>query len=278
MSLENSFGDMVHLLSFRTTPKSYQILLDAALKVVAEREILMPITPADIFQRHEFLGGKQKRLRADNLKDATRESLRELYDSHWKTSFAEALSYRLVRDFLVFAVSKDDAFKSPAILLTGHEIEGFILAKHPVTQNPKVGRLRFYSKSSKTSFKKGNEEAKDMDALAKKFQQETSSLSDQQIIQLVTNALRNYYHLEKIELFRTTRELHTRRAKKMFIYILTKLTPLDADTVSEVLDLNKAYITASMSVFTNHINHSIILQEELTGILASIIASIETNE
>jgi len=278
MSLENPFGDMMHLLSFRTTPESYQILLDAVLKVVTEREILMPITPADIFQRHEFLGGKQKKLKADNLPDASREMLRELYDSHWKTSYTEALSYRLVREFLRFAVSKGDAFNSPAILLTGDEIEGFILVQHPATHNPRIGKLRFYSKSLKTSFKKGDEEAKDLDALSKQFQQKTISFSYEHIIQLVADTVKSYYNLEESELFGGGRELPARRAKKMVNYILTRMTTIDQDKVSEVFDLNKAHVTASMSVFDEDLSHSKILQEELTGILASIIASIETSK
>ncbi len=276
MSSKNQFGDMQHLLIFRTNPGSYQILLDAAIQVITERETLMPITAADLFQRHLFLGGKLKRLiLANDNSTVSKEELRHLYKSPWKTTPAEASAFRLVKEFLAFSVTQGDSIRSPAILATGHEIDGYVLKAKADRTNPKIGEMSFYSQGLKTSYKNGDHTPKDLDHFLNLAKRNTNHLSEEQKTALTIQATAEYYKTNNTELFGKHRAAHILRARKMIVYILAEIVIIERQKVADVFSNKKANVASTIGVFSDHLLHATVLQEELADILALIVKKTE---
>jgi hypothetical protein len=280
MSQEHPFGDLTHLLIFRRNNSSYQVLLAAAIEVVTQRETLMPITPADLFQRHFFLGGNIKKLNLANSTEekATRKELRALYDQPWQTTYEESFAFRLIREFLVYAVVRGDAFKSPAFLLTGHEIEGFVLCARTNSENPKIGDLCFYSKGLKTSYKNGNRSAKELGKFIRLLKRKFRSISEGARTTLTVNSTAEYYKTNDEELFGKHRAAHILRARKMIVYTLAYIAEVDKQKVADVFNNKKVNVISSMDVFSDNLEHAEILQEELADILALILQKIIKSE
>ncbi len=278
MSQSNPFGDMMHLLCFRHNPASYTILLKAVLEVITERETLMPITPADVFQRHHFLGGKQRVINARSENPVTAEELRHIYRMPWSTNADEALSRRLLRDFFSFMVVKGDAVKEPAILATGDEIEGFVLMARQNRYNPPVGGLRFYHSSKLESFKKGDASAIDIYKLTAELRNLLRGKTEEERIKIVWDGLQKYYGVSKTQLLGRHRAYVVLRARKMITYILAVSINLPREKAAAVFKNKKANVISVLKNFTEDLKDTPSLREELADILSELVSGLKEDQ
>ena len=143
--------DSCYLRAFREDETAYQTLLEAVHEVIAERGILMPCLPADVFMRHPYLGGRPKLSSTwvEEEEHMSNQEIIQILSAERGMTPKQRFLERYLKGFFLYAITRKDLISEDLPMIAGGHMQGYTLSANALWENPPVGELVFYEKKRK---------------------------------------------------------------------------------------------------------------------------------